>query len=199
MLTDATLPKSYWLEALNYATHLHNLSPSCSVSSIPTQQYIGNILDISQLHTFGCIAHAHVPEKSCNKLSAHSLSCIFLSFSQQRTAFHLMHRPTWKFIESCDVIFDEGGDQERIILEPDADDPSTAEPPTFTPTPTLMPCPKYTTCPPIPDDDPCYDVSSYNHANLADAKTPKPKTYDEAMASLDAAEWLTACEDEMQT
>src|SRR6266851_9019855 len=123
---NAALPKSYWLEALNYATHLHNLSPSHSISSTLSQQYTGNVPDVSQLRTFGCIAHAHVPEKSCNKLSACSLSCIFLGFSQQRTTFHLMHRPTRKFIESRDVVFDKGGDQERIILKPYADDPSTA-------------------------------------------------------------------------
>ena len=107
---NAALPKSYWLKALNYATHLHNLSPSCSISSTPTQQYMGNVLDISRLHTFSCITHAHVSEKSCDKLSACSLSCIFLGFLQQHTTFHLMHRPTQKFIESHDVIFDKGGD-----------------------------------------------------------------------------------------
>jgi len=110
MLADANLPKSYWLEALNYTNHLHNLSPSCSISSTPTLQYIGNIPDISRLRTFGCITYTHVSEKSHDKLSARSLSCIFLSFSQQHTAFHLMHRPTQKFIESHDVVFDEGGD-----------------------------------------------------------------------------------------
>src|SRR6266851_9410426 len=62
-----------------------------------------------------------------------------------------------------------------------------------------MPRPKHTTHPPIPDDNPHYDVSSYNCANLADAKTPEPKTYNEAMASLDTTKWLAACEDEMWT
>ncbi len=128
-----------------------------------------------------------------------------------------MHRPTWKFIESRDVVFNEGGDQEQIILEPepDANDSSTAvdsaTDPLTSPTPSTptsstltsstMPSdsrPKRTIRPPIPDDDPCYNISSYGHcANLADAETPEPKTYDEAMASPDAIEWLAACEDEM--
>jgi len=82
MLADTKLPKSYWLKALNYATHLHNLSPFCSVSSTPAQQYTGNVLDVLRLHTFGCITHTHIPEKSCDKLSARSLFCIFLGFSQ---------------------------------------------------------------------------------------------------------------------
>jgi len=121
MLADANLPKSYWLEALNYAIFLYNLSPSCSVSTTPSELYTGTKLDVSQLCVFGCTAHMHVPEKSCNKLSAHSLSCIFLGFSQQQTAFHLMHRLSHRFIESCDIVFDEGGPhntQERIVLEP---------------------------------------------------------------------------------
>jgi hypothetical protein len=59
---------------------------------------------------------------------------------------------------------------------------------------------KRTTRPPIPDDDPHYSVSSYGHrASIADAEAPEPKTYNEVMASLDAVEWLTACEDKMCT
>jgi hypothetical protein len=123
-----------------------------------------------------------------------------------------MHRPTHKFIESHDVVFNEGGDQEQIILEPDVNDSPTtvnsaADPPSSTDTPTLTSptipsnsCPKRTIRPPIPNDNPRYNVSSYGpHANLADAKNPEPKTYDKAMASLNAVEWLAACEDEMRT
>jgi hypothetical protein len=125
-----------------------------------------------------------------------------------------MHRLSHRFIESCDVVFNEGGPhntQERIVLEPDAADDlmpsptptSFPAPPPSASTPSSPPlpsCPKRSTHPPIPDDDPRYNVSSYGHrANVADAKIPEPKTYNEAMSSLDAAEWLTACEDKMRT
>ena len=41
---------------------------------------------------------------------------------------------------------------------------------------------------------------SYGHcANVANVKAPELKTYNEAMASLDAAEWLSACKEEMWT
>jgi len=82
MLADTNLPKSYWLEAINYATFLHNLSPSCSVTTSPSELYTRTKPDVSRLRVFGCTAHMHVPEKSRDKLSAHSLSCTFLSFSQ---------------------------------------------------------------------------------------------------------------------
>jgi transposase InsO family protein len=46
MLTDTNLLKSYWLEALNYATFLHNLSPSCSISTTPSELYTGTKPDV---------------------------------------------------------------------------------------------------------------------------------------------------------
>ncbi len=69
MLADADLPKSYWLEVLNYATLLHNVSPSRSISSTPSKAYMGTKPDVSRLRTFGCIAHVHIPEHAHDKLS----------------------------------------------------------------------------------------------------------------------------------
>ena len=49
MLADAQLPKSYWLEALNYATFLHNISSSHSITTTPTKAYTGTKPDVSWL------------------------------------------------------------------------------------------------------------------------------------------------------
>ena len=54
MLTDANLPKLYWLEAINYATLLHNLSPSHFISTTPSELYTSTKLNVLQLHVFGC-------------------------------------------------------------------------------------------------------------------------------------------------
>jgi len=65
--------------------------------------------------------------------------------------------------------------------------------------------PKRNTRPPVWDDDPCYSVSSYNRPSSAEQanvvltdKTNDPRTYKEAMAHSDAAEWDVACEDEIR-
>jgi hypothetical protein len=47
MLSDANLPESYWLEALNYAILLHNVSPSKSLGTTPTEAYTGTKPDVS--------------------------------------------------------------------------------------------------------------------------------------------------------
>ena len=76
----------------------------------------------------------------------------------------------------------------------------TASPTSPTSAPSITTRLKCTTRLPISDNDPRYSVSSYgHHANITNAEAPKPKTYDKAMASLDAAEWLAACEEEMRT
>jgi len=41
MLANATLPKPYWLEALNYAALLYNISPSHSIPTTPSKAYTG--------------------------------------------------------------------------------------------------------------------------------------------------------------
>jgi hypothetical protein len=148
MLSDANLPKSYWLEALNYTVLLHNVSPSKSLGTTPTEEYTGTKPDVSQLRVFGCVAHVHVPEQARGKLSACSMTCTFLSFAQQCSTFHLIHRPTQKFLESHDIIFNEGGlspCHKHIILGPDDNTPLPSPPPN----PAVPSCPKCTTRPPV--------------------------------------------------
>jgi len=213
MLSNVKLPDSYWLEALNYAILLHNVSPTATLTIIPAEAYSATKPDISRLRIFGCVAHAHVPEHSHTKLSVRSLPCTFLSFAPHCSTFRLMHRPTCKFIESHNIVFDEGGPtlhHECIILEPDDTVNDTPPVNVGTPTPIISTSvtpdappsshPKRATRPPVPDDNLCYNVSSYGHrANVVHVDLLEPKTYTQAIASPNTLEWLAACEEEMCT
>jgi len=110
MLIKAELPDTYWWDALWYATLLHNVSPTRSLSDgTPEESWSGNKPDISRLHVFGCKAFVHIPDKLRGKLLVKSLVCTFISYAQQRKAYHLVHQPSKCFIDSRDVIFDKGG------------------------------------------------------------------------------------------
>jgi hypothetical protein len=121
MLIDADLPQSYWYDALRYAAHIHNVTPTRAlVDETPEEAWSGNKPDISNLRTFGSRAFVHIPDSHRDKLSSRSLVCTFLGLARQRKAYRLVHRQTRRFIESRDVIFDEGGAAprfERIIIE----------------------------------------------------------------------------------
>jgi len=126
MLIDAELPDGYWWDALQYAALLHNVSPTHSLSDCtPEESWSGNKPDVSRLRVFGCKAFVYIPDKMHGKLSAKSLICTFIGYARQRKAYRLVHRPSGRFLESRDVIFDEGGTNtsyERVIL--DANDTS---------------------------------------------------------------------------
>jgi Reverse transcriptase (RNA-dependent DNA polymerase) len=233
MLTDAQLPESYWYDALEYAALLHNVTPTRALDDMtPEEAWSGNKPDISGFRIFGSRAFVHVPKKHRPKLAARSLVCTFLGFARNRKAYRLVHRSSQRFIESRDVIFDEGGPiqrYERIVIEPDepdgtetgdapeapapqsaddkqsdCDSESESESDDTPSEPLLPPRPKRTIRAPIRDDDPRYSVSSYGtrkptaeHASVAQADTTNdPRTYAEAMARPDAAEWEVACSDE---
>jgi hypothetical protein len=185
MLIDAALPESYWEYALHYTALLHNISPLCSLNqATPEEAWSGNKPDVSQLRTFGCRAFVHIPNSQRSKLAAKSLVCTFLGYARQQKAYHLVHRPTGCFLDSHDVMFDEGGTVpsfEQIVLEPvllpdtpDASPPLSAPPAVqiTAPAPTTAPTPT-TTAPPLPssrpkcttralihNDDPRYTVTS---------------------------------------
>jgi transposase InsO family protein len=54
MLNDAELPDTYWHDALQYAAHIHNISPTQALDDItPEEAWSGNKPDISP-STCGC-------------------------------------------------------------------------------------------------------------------------------------------------
>ena len=119
MLADADLPNVFWFEALTYAVHLHNLSPTRALEHMtPEEAWSGNKPDVSHLRVFGSKAFVHIPDSQRNKLGAKSLTCTFLGQAANRKAFRLIHRPTRRFFKSRDVIFDEGHEvYQRVTLE----------------------------------------------------------------------------------
>ena len=115
MLVDAQLPDAYWYDALHYAAHIHNVTPTQALDDMmPEEAWSGNKPDISDLRIFESRAFMHIPESHCSKLSARSLVCTFIGFADQRKVYKLVHRPTCRFLESRDIIFDEGGPSSRI-------------------------------------------------------------------------------------
>jgi hypothetical protein len=117
MLIDADLPESYWFDALVYAALLHNVTPTRALGDVtPEEAWSGNKPDVSSIRVFGSRAFVHIPDEQRTKLAAKSFACHFLGYARNRKAYP----PTRRFLESRDVVFDEGGGPayERIFIEP---------------------------------------------------------------------------------
>jgi Reverse transcriptase (RNA-dependent DNA polymerase)/GAG-pre-integrase domain/Integrase core domain len=211
MLLDAQLPKTYWYDALQYVVHIHNITPTRALKDqTPEEAWSGNKPDVSSLRVFGCQAFIHVPDKHRTKLGAKSLKCTLLGYAPQRKAYRLVHRPSKRFLESRDVIFDEGGQApvERVSFEHnDANEPLQPQTTSHSPNSTSTAVhPKRNARAPTRDDNDRYTITSYSprksideHASVAQSDvTSDLKTYAKAMSWPDAAQWEMACTDEMR-
>jgi GAG-pre-integrase domain len=195
MLTDVSLPNSFWYDALEYAAILHNSLPTKPLPDVTLEEaWSGNKPDILQLHLFGCKAHVHIPKDQRLKLSMHLHTCIFLGLMPNYKAFKLINHATHKIYNSCDILFDEGGTtpHECVIIDEHNDDNDTGcalapAPPHVTPVEST-PRPKCATHALVHDNNPCYDVSSYKHkspmcTSVTEADLGSdPCTFDKAMA-----------------
>jgi hypothetical protein len=153
ILTDATLPDSYWFDALEHAALLRNLSPTRAlIDKTPEEAWSGTKPDVSSLRVFGARAFVHIPDKHHDKLGAKSLVCTFLGYAPNRKAYRLVHRATGRFLVLRDVIFDEGGQiarYERVVFEHDsADVPGSNPLPSLSPHPPPLAAPIPTPAPP---------------------------------------------------
>jgi len=64
MLLDADLPEAYWYDALEYATLIHNVTPTRALNNLtPEEAWSGNKPNVSHLRVFGSRAFVHVPEQ----------------------------------------------------------------------------------------------------------------------------------------
>lgn len=81
LLTHATLPPSFWVEALRTATYLHNILPTKLLNfRTPTSTlYLCNP-SYDHLRVFGCACYPNTSATYTHKLNQRSSLCIFLGY-----------------------------------------------------------------------------------------------------------------------
>ncbi|KAG8483146.1 hypothetical protein CXB51_022101 [Gossypium anomalum] len=78
MLSNANLPKLFWVEAASIAYFLINRSPSVAIKErTPQEVWSGNPANYFDLKIFGCPAYAHFDN---GKLAPRSIKCVFLGY-----------------------------------------------------------------------------------------------------------------------
>jgi transposase InsO family protein len=82
ILTSVKLPVRLWGKAIMTVTYLKNRSPTTALDQItPYEAWHGKKPDLSNLHTFECIAYHHV-KGARRKLDDKSLKCQFLGYEK---------------------------------------------------------------------------------------------------------------------
>jgi len=108
MLLEKQIPKSFWPEAVNWAVHVLNRSPTLAVKNkTPAEAWNGIKPSVAHFRVFGCISHVPVPDHRRVKLDAKSLKCVFLGVSENSKAYRFFDPISQKIIISRDVVFEE--------------------------------------------------------------------------------------------
>jgi hypothetical protein len=121
MLHSAGMDLRYWGEALMYAIHIRNLSPTAAISDkVPMHVWTGHKPDVSHLRVFGSTAFANIPKKiRGGKLEVTSVKCRLLGWWENETkGYRLEDLATRSLITSRDVRFvEDDAPTELAVIE----------------------------------------------------------------------------------
>jgi hypothetical protein len=108
LLFQASLPASYWAEALHTATHLLNRLPSKAVHH-PTPHFAlyDTTPSYDHLRVFGCACYPNTSATAPHKLSPRSTHCLFLGYSPDHKGYRCLDLTSHRIIISRHVVFDE--------------------------------------------------------------------------------------------
>lgn len=108
MLLGMSVPRRFWPEAVQYAVHILNMSPSAALGDVtPEERWSNHKPSVEHMRVFGCVAFALVPYERRVKLDEKSIRCVFVEVSKESKAYRLYNPETKKIIISRDVRFDE--------------------------------------------------------------------------------------------
>lgn len=108
LLFEANCPPTYWVEALNVATHNLNIFPTKTLHLLtPHEVLYCTAPTFSHLHTFGCLCCPNISATAPYKLAPHSSTCLYLGYATHHRGYHCLDLSTRKHIVSHHVIFDE--------------------------------------------------------------------------------------------
>ncbi|GKC00912.1 retrotransposon protein, putative, ty1-copia subclass, partial [Tanacetum coccineum] len=79
LLFQASLPSSFWVEALHMAVHVLNLLPTTTLTyRAPFEVLYGFFPTYSHLRVFGCLCYPNLSATSQHKLAPQSTTCVYL-------------------------------------------------------------------------------------------------------------------------
>lgn len=108
LLFQASLPSTFWVEALHTATHLINRHPTKTLQHhTPHFALYGRHPSYDHLRVFGCKCYPNLSATTPHKLSTQSTLCVFLGYPLHHKGYRCYDPVSHRVIISRHVVFDE--------------------------------------------------------------------------------------------
>lgn len=132
MLFGMKVPLRFWPEAVQYAVHILNRSPTTILGDVtPTERWSQHKPSVDHLRVFDCVALAMIPYERRIKLDEKSIKVVMFGVSKESKAYRLYDPDNKRIIISKDVKFDEekqweweedSNDDKLIVLNDEPDE-----------------------------------------------------------------------------
>jgi len=110
MLNSARLAQELWVEVVDTAKYLVNVSPSSLlVDTTPHELRSSNNPLVSHLKVFGCDAFVRVPKEKRSKMDKKEVKCIFIVYKEGMEGYKLWDLASRITLYSQDVVFIDVG------------------------------------------------------------------------------------------
>jgi hypothetical protein len=108
LLIQASMPSTFWAEALRTTTYLLNIRPSSvNPKTTPFFSLFLSHPNYSELRVFDCLCFPNLYATSLNKLSPRSVPCVFLGYSNEHKGYRCLDLLSGHVDISRHVTFDE--------------------------------------------------------------------------------------------
>ena len=108
MLSEKKIPKTFWLEAVNWTIYVLNRCPTFAVKDMTPEEVWSRVKpSVEHFRMFGCVAHIHIPNARRTKLENKSFYCVLLGVSEESKGYKLYNHAAKKIVTSKDIIFEE--------------------------------------------------------------------------------------------
>ncbi|GKC00640.1 retrotransposon protein, putative, ty1-copia subclass [Tanacetum coccineum] len=102
MMSQITLPKSFWDYALETVTRILNMVPTKKVEKTPYEVWHGQAPKLSYLKVWGCKALVNRDTLTKpDKLEPRSIKCIFVGYPKETMGYSFYYPPENKVVRSC--------------------------------------------------------------------------------------------------
>ncbi|CAN1221479.1 Retrovirus-related Pol polyprotein from transposon TNT 1-94 [Linum grandiflorum] len=132
ILLQSRVPAPFWVEAIRTVTYLVNRQPTPTLGNIsPFEILYSRRPDYSRLRVFGCTCYVLLPKKDRTKLSAKTVRCVFLGYTDHHKGYLCYDITQRRVYTDYHVVFQETSFPYHSLGLPNISFPSSIHLPIF--------------------------------------------------------------------